>query len=191
MQLGQRDKMALAVAGIAVALFAMFDFAIFPVWDSLQQKRTALPVQEKKLEKYREVARTAGIRNAEVISVEARLWDAEAGLLASKTSALASAELQELMKQLTAAQSIEVRSSEFLPTKPLNPEFMQVPLGVQFQCRLDQLVNLLRELRGSTKFLSVPRLQIQSTGSKEKLVNVSMQIAGIMRVEPPQKSSSN
>ena len=183
MQMGQKDKIALTAGGIAVALFVMFEFAVFPIWDSLQEKRETLPIQEKKLEKYREVARTAGLRSAEAASVETRLREAEGGLLASKTAALASAELQELMKQLTSAESIEVRSSEFLPAKPLSPEFAQVPLGIQFQCRLDQFVNLLKAIVGGPKSLAVPRLLIQPIGGKEKLVSVNMQIAGIMRVE--------
>src|SRR5258706_6731905 len=110
MQLAKRDRLALMLAGIAVALFVLMDFAVLPIWDSLQERRDSLPIQEKKLEKYREVAATVGIRGAEVSAVEGRLKQAEGGLLDNKTAAMASAELQGLAKQLTVAQSIDVRS---------------------------------------------------------------------------------
>ena len=184
MQIGQRDKLALWAAGIALTLFVAFKFAVFPIWDSLQEGRVNWPIEEKKLEKYRAVAQTVGLRNAEASTSDARLRAAESSLLTNKTAALASAELQDIVKQLTAADSIEVRSSEFLPAKPLGGDYMEVPVGLQFQCHLDELVNFLKNTAESPKYLTVPRLLIQPGAGKEKIVTVNMQIAGIMRAEP-------
>lgn len=187
MQIGQRDKTALKLVGIAVALYVIFEFALFPVWDSLQQARESLPVQEKKLEKYLELTRTAALRSAEASSAEARLQEAEGKLLSSKTPALALAEVQEMMNKLTEAKSIEVRSSEFLQPKPLGAEYMQVPLGLNFQCRLDQLAGFLDDISGGPKYFAIPKLLIQYNGAKDKQVLVNMQIAGIMRTEQGKK----
>src|ERR1035437_7757390 len=113
---------------------------------------------ERKLDKYGAVARTAEVRRAEAASVNARLQEAERGLLTSETTALASAELQQLAKQLTAAESIDIRSNDFLPAKPAGGEYMQVPLGLQFQCRLDQLINFLTDISASQRRLAVSKL---------------------------------
>ncbi|MBI4459150.1 MAG: hypothetical protein HY648_03700 [Acidobacteria bacterium] len=181
MALRRQDKRALSMAAGAVALFLFFQFAVFPLWDRWQQERLNLPVQEQTLVKYRQAVAAAGLRSAETTSLEARLREAEAGLLAGESAALASAELQDLVKQLTAAQSINVGSSNFLPTRPVGEDYVQVPLGMQFQCRIDQLVNLLQAVAQSPKNLRVLRLQIQAISAAEKLLQVNLTVGGLMR----------
>ncbi|MBI2816749.1 MAG: type II secretion system protein M [Acidobacteria bacterium] len=184
MQLAYRDKVALGVAGIGVVLYVLFQFVVFPAWDSMQEVRASLPIQEKKLAKYRELAATAPLRRTEASSQEARLRETEGGLLNSKNGALASAELQQLIKQLTAAQAIDIRSSDFLPSRRLSPDYVQIPVGLQFTARLDQLVGLLTAASESPKLLSVSSLMVQTGGTpKERLINVNVRIAGIMRAE--------
>ena len=178
-----KDKKALALAGIAVALYAALQFAVFPVWDALQERRDNLPIEERKLEKYRAVVKTVELRRAEAASVDAKLQEAEKGLLTGDTAALASAELQQLAKQLSAAESIDIRSNDFLPAKPAGGEYVRVPLGLQFQCRLDQLINFLSDISASPKRLTVSRLFVQSGGTKDKQVSVGMELAGFMHAE--------
>ncbi len=190
MKIGHRDKIALGGAVVAVVLYLVFQFVLFPAWDSMQEQSSNLPDQEAKLRKYLQIAQTATARSAEASNVDARLREAEGSLLASKSPALASAEMQQLGQQLTAAVSIEFRTSEFLAPKPLSDDYTAIPLGLQFQCRLDQLLDLLKAIGESPKVLAIPRIQIQAMVNKEKLLNVSLQISGIMRAEPAKKDGS-
>ena len=190
MPIQERDQKALKLAAAALLLFAVFRFGVFPAWDHWQEQRASLTFEETTLAKYRAAVEALAQRSAEVSSLEARLQEAEAGLLSQRTSALASAELQELVKQLTAAHSIEVRSSEFLPSKPLGESYQQVPLGVQFQCRLDQLVNFLKAVEQSPKQLAVSKLLVQSAGGPEKQINVSMTVTGVMLSEEAPEANS-
>ncbi len=182
MEINQRDKRALWAVGAALALFVSFRFGIFPAWDRLQEASTNLPVRQKTLEKYREAIQAAELRRTEISSLEERLREAEAGLLVSETSALASAEMQELVKQLLAAHEIEIRSSAFLPARPLGDGYLQVPLRLQFQCSLDQLVSFLEEIGRGPKRLAISNLALQTANAKEKLLSVNMNVAGIMRL---------
>ena len=184
MPLSKPDRRALTVAAVAVLLYVVFQFAVFPVWDRWQQQRANLALEERTLAKYREAVQSVGVQSAATTTLEARLRETEAGLLSSQTAPLASAELQEWVKQLTAKQSIEMRSSEFLPVKPLGSAYVQVPLGFQFQGRLDQLVNLLEDIKNNERLLTVSRLSVQAGDPKQKSLNVSMVIAGIMRASP-------
>ena len=177
----QKDKRALWAAGAALALFALFRFAIFPAWDFLQEARSTLPGRQQTLEKYRDVLRAAELRRTETSLLEARLRQAEAELLASETPALAAAEMQDLMKQLMAEQSIEIRSSAFLPVKPLGDHYLQVPLGVQFQCTMDQLVNFLERIARGPKRLAISNLALQMANSRTKRLGVNMSVAGVIR----------
>ena len=179
----RRNKLALTGGAIALGLFVVFQFLVFPVWDSLQETRSNLPIQQKKLEKYREVARTAPIRTGEVATVETRLRQAESGLLASMTAALASAELQDLVTQLADKERIDLHANTFLPVKAVSPEYATVPMTVQFQCRLDQFMSLLRDFSDNPKYLTVSKLSIQPTAAKDKSVSVGLEVAGIMLAE--------
>ena len=142
-----------------------------------------------KLAKYREVVRTAGLRGAEATSAETKLREAEGGLLTSKTAPLASAELLEAVRQLASQQSIDVRSNTFLPPRPLGADYAQVPVDLQFQCRLEQLLELLNALGAAPKSLGVSKLMIISLGGKEKQLSVNLQVTGVMRAETVKKTS--
>jgi hypothetical protein len=185
-----KDKKALLVLGFVIALYTTLQFAGLPLWDALQERGDNLPVVERKLEKYRAVARTAELSRAEAASVETKLQEAEKGLLASKTPALASAELQQIANQLTAAESIDIRSNQFLPVKPVGNEYIHIPVVLQFQCRLDQLVNLLTDVSAHQKRLAVSNLYIQALGGKDKQLTVAMELSGFMRAEAPKTSGS-
>ena len=185
-----RDKRALIAAGIAVALFVIFQFGVFPAWDRMQGSRMNLEVQERTLAKYREAAASLEWRNQQAAALETQLREAEGGLLESGTAALASAEMQGLVRNLAAAQSIEVRSSDFLPVRPLGENYAQVPVGLQFQCRLDQLAGFLQSVGESTRSLSVSRLLLQAANPKEGTVGVNLILTGIMRAGTAAQESS-
>ena len=85
MALNERDKRALKIAGTAAALFLIFQFGAFPIWDRWEEAQADLPVREETLRKYRNAFETAPARSAESGAIEARLREAEAGLLTGNT----------------------------------------------------------------------------------------------------------
>ena len=190
MAIGKRDRKALQLGGMALAVWVILRFAVFPAWDRQQQERAELPLRETALLKYRQAlaAVSADERTAELLQI--RLRETESGLLENSSPALASAEFQDRIRQSAANHAIELRSSQFLALRPLEAGYAQVPLGLQFQCRLDQLVNFLAELRSGPKIVAVPQLQIQSNGGPEKLIAVTLTAAGVMRSEESQTSPS-
>jgi len=188
--MGKRDRRALLAGAAALVVWVLLRFAVLPAWDGWQQVRSELPLREIALVKYRQAIASAGLQQKTAAALGQRLRQAESGLLQSSTPALASAELQEWSRQATANHSIEIRSSEFLPVRPQAQGYTQVALGLQFQCRLDQLADFLNELRSDPKILAVPRLQVQSTGGPDKLVSVSLTVAGVMRGQAHPASST-
>jgi len=179
-----RDKRALTIAGIAAAIFLLLAYGAFPVWDAWQAERGGLPVREQTLRKFREAVESRPLREAENATLEARLREAEAGLLTGDTPAIAGAELREWIQQLAADSSMEIVSSQFLPARPLGNDYWQVPLGVQMKGRLDSLLNFLKACGSGAKTLSVARLQIQRLGDAQKSVQVNLTVAGVLPREP-------
>lgn len=181
MTIGKRDRQALQWGGVAMAVWALLRFVALPAWDHWQRQRAELPLRETALIKYRQALAAAGQERESAEALRNRLREVEAGLLRSGTPALASAELQDWVREIAARHAIELRSSEFLAVPASSGDYAQVPLRLQLQCRMEQLVNFLSEVRSGERILAVPQLQIQSAGGPDKLVQVSLTVAGVMR----------
>ncbi len=189
MALGQRDRKALLALAAALALWLVLRFLAFPAWDRWQQERAELPLREAALTKYRAALAVAASHPEMAAALQNRLQEAEGGLLPGSTPALASADLQDAVKQIASGLEIELRSSSFLPVQPDPSGYAQVPLGLQFECRLEQLATLLSQLQSGPKIVTIPRLTVQSSGGADKRITVSMTVAGVMRWEETQQAA--
>jgi type II secretion system (T2SS) protein M len=181
-----------AVGGLALALlvFLLLQFAVFPMIDSAAKTSAQLPLKEKKLHKYRRMVSMIGSAETDWNALEQRLHQSEKGLLDSRTAALASAELQDRVKQLLAQQGIEARIS-FLAVRALPPAdsgYSSVPLSLAFECPVDQLANLLMSLQASGKTVAVDTITVEALpmrGDKpRKLLSVRMAIHALIFSEP-------
>lgn len=187
--LAAREKRALAALAVAALLFALLDFIALPVVDNAGQLHAALPLKEKSLRKHQALIALAGSRETGWKGAQARLADAEKGLLESRTPALASAELQERVKQLLTQQELEARGATFLPVRPLGQAgsgYLTVPLSLTFECTVDQLANLLLAARADSKTLAVEQLQVDAAPSRpdrQKTVSVRLVVRGVMAAE--------
>ena len=150
---------ALLLLADAVALFLLLKFAILPWMSSSGEARAALPVKEKTLRKYQQMVALTGTREMDWKAIQARVAEAEKRLLSGRTPALASAEMQELVRQMLSQQGIEVRAADFLPVRPVklgSAEYLMVPVSVNFECKLDQVVNFMNVARGGTLVQDIP-----------------------------------
>ena len=195
--LSARDQRALLLLAAATALFLLLDLLVLPVMDPAEKLRASLPLKEKTLRKYRRLVALAADQKKEFQEMQARLAEAEKGLLSSSTSALAAAELQEVIKQLMAKQGMEMRNAAFRPVRVLKvagASYNVVPLSLSFQCRLDQLTSFLLAAHASRKVLALDQLSIRALPSRpgrpqkpqkpQRMVAVRMVIRGLMIAEP-------
>ena len=187
-----REKRALAVLALGLGVFLLAQFVLFPLMEAAGKRRASLPMKEKALRKYRTLAALIGPRETDWRNFQARLADAEKGLLDSRAAALASAELQERVKKLLDQHGIETRGVDFLPVKPLKPVeagYSAVPLGVSFECTLDQLTNFLIAAAAGPKILALEQLVVNASPARpdrpKKMVTVRMTLRAVMLSEAP------
>ena len=185
-----REKRALGVLAGAFLLFLLAQFIAFPWMEVTEQLRASLPLKEKTLRKYHNLAALVGPRETDWRTIQGRLAEAERGLLDSKTGALASAEMQQRLQQLADQQGIELRGADFLPVKPLKPAdagYALVPVGLSFECTLDQLANFLAMAAAGPKTLSIEQLSIVASPPRadrpRKMVTVRLVVRGLMAQE--------
>ena len=183
------EKRSLQILAGAAALFIILDFVVLPVMDNAERLRAALPLREKTLIKYQSRVALAGTQQLDKESLQSRVTENEKGLLDSRTSALASAELQDLIKRLMAGQGIEMQGATFLPPRNLAHGYATVPLSFSFSSTLDQFVNLLIAARACGKTLAVEQISVTAVPPRQekprKVVNVTLVVHGLMAAEAP------
>jgi hypothetical protein len=190
-RLQPRDRNALTVLAIGVLLILLFQYAVSPIMDFAQKARTELPLKEKRLRKYRQMVSMVGAAETDWKALDQRLAEAQKGLLDSKTAPLASAELQDRVKQLLSRQGIEPRALNFMAVRTLPPAdsgYAAVPISLQFECPVDQVAGLVASLQSTGKMLAIEGLSIDAGPKHDpksrKVVTVQMVIRGVMFAEP-------
>jgi hypothetical protein len=176
--------MALTLAAIAVVLFLVMQFGVFPLLDHLSKGRKAVEEKELTLERNRRLVARAEFDQERLRQVQERLKGLETALLESPSTSLASAEWQRLIHELAASKRIELSSSEVVRALEVSPDYELVLGRTQFRCRLDQLVDFLVAMATAPKLLSVRQLRIMSLpGDPGQKVNVDLTIGAALRAD--------
>ena len=176
--LTERDKKALLILGVALALALVLQFGIPSRQDPGAASSSSAEKTERRLRRLQEIARQRPRVAADADAAAKALGETEKGLLKAATPALASAQMQQLMKDLLSAQGINMEASEFGAVKAAGEDYAQVPLTVLFRCPIEQWINLMSAVRNAPQVLSTVDLRITPSDAKNKLMQVRMIVAG-------------
>jgi type II secretory pathway component PulM len=94
-------------------------------------------------------------------AMKAALARTEAQFLSGSSPALASAELQEILKNLAKDHGVQMTSAKVLPPREAGP-YLEVPVQIQLTATISQLVTLLYHLEHEKKLLFIPELDINA-----------------------------
>ena len=176
--LSQRDKRALLLLGPVAIVFVVLQFGVPTRTRPATAAAYSADVIEKRLQRPQERVRQRPRAAAEAEAAAKALAEAEKGLLKASTPALASAEMQQLMKELLQGQGINMQASEFGAPKAVGEDYAQVPLTVAFNCAIEQWINLMAALRNAPQGLSTLEVRLSPGDQKNKLMQVRMVVAG-------------
>lgn len=193
MTIGERDRRTLKLAAPVAGLLAIL--ALYR-WVALEKPaaQIAAPVQtvaaaEKRLARYRQMAAAVDVREAAFKRVSAALADREKGIILADTAAQAQAQLLQVVRRVGKAQAppIDLRSTELGQTQPFGA-YGQTVVSVSFECRIEQLVNLLADLTAQPELVAPADLRIMSGDRARKLMQVRLTVAGVVpRALVPEK----
>jgi type II secretory pathway component PulM len=118
-------------------------------------------------------------------AMKAALTAAEGQFLTGANPAVASAELQEILKNLAKEHGVQMTSANVLQTREAGP-YLEVPVQVQLTATINQLVTLLYHLEHQRKLLFIPDLDINSPrwvkGEKAAVpLQINMVISGVIK----------
>jgi hypothetical protein len=183
MTIEKRDRRALVLLGVVGALILVWwigssDDKVVQVVASTD----SVPVVEKRLAKLRETAAAVTGREQAVQKVKLELTTREAGLIQADTAQQAQAQLLQILRRVGKAETppIDIRGSEIGQIKALSDDYGEVSVSVSFDCRIEQLVNLLAALTSQKELIATSEIRLGNAHPKEKIMPVRLTVSGVV-----------
>jgi Tfp pilus assembly protein PilO len=181
-ELKSRDRRALLLLLTALGIAALLQLDIFEPGASSSASAGSVEAAEQRLLLAQVKARKLPLAEAELDAAQRQLDLLEQGLLKSESAALAQAEMRTLVGDLLAAEGINMESSQFGAVQLDGEDYAQVPLNVNFQCGIEQFVNLMAAVADAPELLSTRRIRITPENHATKSVRVQLTVAGLLPV---------
>lgn len=169
----------------AILLLAGLVYNLLPAFQGPGPQEDLLAVKAQKVVKYREKVNLHAQLEARRRAVETRLRNAEAGLLQAKTTALAAVDIQQVISQIAAQTSAEIKTMRILNAEAVEGEdYIVVPVEVTISSDIDQLVGVLYGIQNAPKLLRIKDLAVRSAGVRqgEKILS-TITVEGFMKKE--------
>jgi hypothetical protein len=184
MKLGQRDRRALALLGVAILVVVATEFAMRERGElpATPAAADSVPVAQRRLMKVRQVASTLPAREQALKVATEDLARREKGIVRGETLAQAQAQLMQTVRQLAAAQSppIDVRGVEVGQARLLGDDYGEILVTMSFECRIEQLVNLIAEISAQPDLIALNGLRVTAGNVKEKTINARLTLGGVV-----------
>ena len=125
MNMGTRDRRALAWLGASLAVTALVYLWPTDTGDVVKPMQSSAPTAERRLERLRELAATVPGKQKLVDGVVAQLRAREKGLIDADTPAQAQAQLSQILRKLMRAQSppMDVGQMEMIPIQAFGKDY--------------------------------------------------------------------
>jgi hypothetical protein len=196
MSLQEREKKLLIVGAILVPLIIGYwaltkdesiPTAVAPVVDNI-------PAAEMRLRRLRAIAASVPAQEQVLQQANSDLAAREKGLIQADTAPQAQAQLLQILRKIGKAQTpgIDLRNSEIGPVKAYGDSYGEVTVSLNFEARIEQLVQLLSDITGQKEIIGVNDVRIGSANPKEKSMPVRLTVSGLVRRElvPDKKGGS-
>jgi hypothetical protein len=191
--LTKRDRIALAVLGVAIPAAVIAFFATGGTAPPTAAKADNIPAAEKRLARIRQQAATVAGKQKLLKDVSDELALREKGILQAQTAAQAQALLLDVVRRTAREQTppIELGAVEFQPPSKLG-DYGEVRVGVAFTCHIEELVNLLADLTNRPEAIAIGEAHISAVDPKQKTISVRLVVSGVVprRLVPEKKGGA-
>ena len=193
MNLNERERKLLILAGIAVPAILIYYFATS---SSSSAPKVDAPTDtpeaaEKRLAGLRQRAATVPGKEAVLKQVSAELSRREKGLIQADTAPQAQAQLLQVVRRLARAQTppVEIGQVELSEPRAFAGAYGEVSLTISMQCRIEQLVNMISDLSAQPEIVATSDMRIGAAHEKLKTMPVRLVVSALVprRLVPEKK----
>ena len=181
MSLSTRDQRAVILLGATILLILVLRFGVYGDKETTVVGAThSIPLAEKRLAKLRQSVATLPGKQSVLKQVSDEAAIREKGIIQAPTAQQAQAHLLETIRRTGKNEGIDVRGGEFPTVQPLGADYGEAAVIVNFDCRIEQLVNFLAALTSETELIATNEIRVISANQKEKKVSVRLTLAGVV-----------
>jgi hypothetical protein len=181
MNLTTRDRRALVLLGAGLLTVLVLRFGVYrDSQTAVVEAKDSIPLAEKRLARLRQAQAMVPAKQAALKTVSAAVTLREKGIIQAPTAQQAQAHLLETIRRVGKTEGLEVRGGEFPEVRALGEEYGEAAVSVNFECRIEQLVNFLAALTKEPELLATNEVRVSSGNPKEKTVGVRLTLAGVV-----------
>ena len=181
MNFSTRDRRALILLGAGALVILILRFTVFGDRQvTVVAAQDSIPAAERRLARVRQLAATVPGKEALLKDLQAEAAQREKAMIVAPTAQQAQAHLLETIRRVGKNEGIEVRGGDFPEVRPLGDEYGEASVSVNFECRIEQLVNFLAGLTKEPELLATDEVRVASGNPKEKTVGVRLTLAGVV-----------
>jgi general secretion pathway protein M len=159
-RLDNKAQRRLAVAILVVLISAILGVTVLPVWSANASRQAALDQAHERLQRYQAIAARDEALLPQYESMR-RAQKSAGNHLRSDTVAVAGAELQRRVKQITMANNAQILSTQILP--PADEEgFVRVAIKVRLRGTLPAIVQSLYDIETNDVFMFLDNIALRN-----------------------------
>lgn len=176
MRISRRDRAALAIGGVALVLYLLFQFVISPLSAGNQRLQNKIVIAEKNLALMREMR-----EQYRRLATRSNDLDAQLNARPANFSLFSFLEQKAAQAELGKNNIVYMKPSESLDSG----SFRQLLVDMKLQAvSLKQLVAFLEKIESPKNLVALKRLTIQQNSGKDATLDVIMQVISVDRVNP-------
>ena len=158
--LNQKQQRQMAIAILVLAVVAVLSLTAGPVWYANATRQAALDDGQERLQRYRQIA----ARDQELLPQYEALRESQKSAgnqLRSDTAAVAGAELQRRVKDITGRHSAQIVSTQILPASE-DEGFVRIALRVRLRGVLPDLLRSIYDIETNDVHMFLDNLSLRN-----------------------------
>jgi len=183
MQLRPELRRKYIMLGGVILLVLALAYRLMPFVESLTVPREHIELKAQKLARYRAVAAEGKLLERQYGGLLRELSGLESGLIPGKTNALAAAHIQNLIKEITESNEVQVESMRVLDAEAVKESpYAMIPVQFRLKSSMGKLKEVLYEIEEPSKALNIMDLQISTYGKGTgETVSALFTVKGIIK----------
>jgi hypothetical protein len=194
MKLGQRDKRALLMLGVAAVIAVALRIFLAPGGETtLVEPVNSIAIAENRLARVRGLASRLPGDERLLKEVLAELAGREKGVLQADTTAQAQAQLIDVLRRVVKdeAPGVEFGGVEMGETTKLGDDYGETRITAPITCHIEELLNIMAGLSRQPEAVAMTELRVAGTDPKKKTMNVRLTVSAVVprRLAPEKKGA--
>ena len=173
-------------------LFAGIVYSIWPEINGIFVGDDAIVFKKKQLVKYREMFQSVSELERKIALLKTTLKEGEGGLLTGETSALAAANIQQVVQEIAEKCQVQITSVRVLKPKDVGgSRYLSIPVKLSARGAIRHFKEFMYQIMSSPKYLTVQEVKIivnrtRRRGKSKEPIRADITVNGFLKRQDDQ-----